>query len=725
MTAAIPEMAERLIIDGTKVGWYPDRIAAWQRGEKIAPITVDCAMTRACNAACNFCVWPDTPVLMDDGTERPITEINEGDVIASVDLHGRISNSVVKSRWQTSPRMNGLQLRLASGKVLKCTTDHLILTEFGWMPAGSLRNGDYVYEFSSSQSSERKNEAKQPDEASWRGGEGHEDETGTSRSGFLHEALAENRRRGQERQAYSVREREGGHQCSYDREQSNEAGQRRREKETLVYAGVQAESFGVHEEDMAGREDYPGHVSWTGQRQGSEQDGAAPVSDIDADARSLCGRRDILAQGDGERDQQEPGFHIRKWQEENSPTSARRILASGQGQGESGNPRLSQGGLESIRVVDEANQFMDASGNRVGDPGMAGRSQVVAIEDAGSSPVYDLECSPHHNFIAGGIVVHNCYAQTQASEGAKITKERFFYFLDDAAEIGVKGVSFISDGESTVVPWYADAVEHACNLGLQVGAGSNGIKLTRPVLERVLPCLSYLRFNFSAGERKRYAEIMGVAQPMYDVVVQNITDAMDIVNRDGLSVTVNMQLVCDPKDSDQLIPFAELACRLRPTYAVVKHCADDAEGTLGVDYSKYAALESTFDQIEAMGREAGVRIEVKRGRLDGKRKYTRCFGPPFITQISGNGTCAPCGFLFNEKYKAFHFGSIVTERYKDIWASDRYWEVMRYLASEHFDPSKRCGPNCLQHNTNDFLFRYVNGQVELPTVLAPPHIGFL
>ena len=309
-----------------------------------------------------------------------------------------------------------------------------------------------------------------------------------------------------------------------------------------------------------------------------------------------------------------------------------------------------------------------------------------------------------------------CYASLQASEGGQITKQNFFDFLNDAAEIGVKGVSFISDGESTLAPWYADAVEHAASLGL---------KLTKDVLERVLPHLSYLRFNFSAGDRKRYAEIMGVAQHCYDDVIQNIKDGMSIINRDGLGCTLNMQLVCDPKDADQLTPFARLACDLRPTYAVIKHCADDVEGHLKVDYSKYEALEATFDLIERMGREAGVRIDVKRGRMDGKRIYSKCFGPPFITQVSGNGTVAPCGFMFNEKYKAFHMGNITTRRYKDIFYDPRYKEVMDYLGSDNFDPRSRCGPNCLQHNTNTFLFNHVNGQVPLPMTEPPPHLEFL
>ncbi len=44
-----------LILDGTKIAWHQDRVRAWERGERIAPITIDMALTRACNYACHYC----------------------------------------------------------------------------------------------------------------------------------------------------------------------------------------------------------------------------------------------------------------------------------------------------------------------------------------------------------------------------------------------------------------------------------------------------------------------------------------------------------------------------------------------------------------------------------------------------------------------------------------------------------------------------------------------
>ena len=65
MTSAMPELLDQAVtgnpnisayeLDGTKVMWWRDRIEKWQRGEKFAPVTMDIAWTRKCNAACSFC----------------------------------------------------------------------------------------------------------------------------------------------------------------------------------------------------------------------------------------------------------------------------------------------------------------------------------------------------------------------------------------------------------------------------------------------------------------------------------------------------------------------------------------------------------------------------------------------------------------------------------------------------------------------------------------------
>jgi len=321
---------------------------------------------------------------------------------------------------------------------------------------------------------------------------------------------------------------------------------------------------------------------------------------------------------------------------------------------------------------------------------------------------------------------HFCAAQSQSSEGGEITREIALQFLEDAAQIGVKGISLISDGESTMVPFYAESIEYGAKLGIKMGVGSNGILLTRDVLERILPHLTYCRFNFSAGEKKRYAEIMGVKQPIFDKVRQNIIDAMEIIRRDGLDCNVNMNLVSEPRDSDQLLPFARLAKEIGVHYAIIKHCAPDDDGFVKVNYKDYADLYETFKECESLSTD-DFRVVVKWARIgnEGKREYSKCYGTPFIMQVSGNGLVAPCGPLFNEKYRAFHIGNITTGRFKDMFNSERYWDIIQYLGSDDFNPQERCRLNCLQHLTNDWLFKYKEGKVTFPIAPVPHHSEFI
>jgi len=127
-----------------------------------------------------------------------------------------------------------------------------------------------------------------------------------------------------------------------------------------------------------------------------------------------------------------------------------------------------------------------------------------------------------------------------------------------------------------------------------------------------------------------------------------------------------------------------------------------------------------------MGDET-FRVVVKWARLadEGKRHYDRCMAVPFQLQMSGNGLVTSCGFHFNEKFKKFHCGSIITERLKDILQSDRYWEMVRYLASDQFDPRERCGVQCLQTHSNQWLHDWKNGKVDFATSSMPDHAEFL
>lgn len=321
-----------------------------------------------------------------------------------------------------------------------------------------------------------------------------------------------------------------------------------------------------------------------------------------------------------------------------------------------------------------------------------------------------------------------CYGQLQANDEKRMTRDVIFRFLDDAAEIGVKAVSLVSDGESTCSPHLYDAVLHGKENGLDMALGTNGYLLKHDRLEDILPALTYLRFNMSAGEAKKYAYIHGCKEVHFFKVCNTVRECVRIKKEKELDVTIGLQMVLLPEFRMQILPLVQLSKELGADYLVIKHCSDDEEGSLGVDYSKYHDLGDVLRKAEDYSDDHFL-VKAKWSKImsGGMRRYKRCFGPPFITQFSGSGLVAPCGMLFNRKYRKFHIGNIAETPFKDIWKSERYWDVMNLIASDQFNARTQCGTLCLQHKVNEFLWdlKQCNTVFEKEKGDPPMHVNFI
>jgi radical SAM protein with 4Fe4S-binding SPASM domain len=96
--------------------------------------------------------------------------------------------------------------------------------------------------------------------------------------------------------------------------------------------------------------------------------------------------------------------------------------------------------------------------------------------------------------------------------------------------------------------------------------------------------------------------------------------------------------------------------------------------------------------------------------------------------MSGTGIVAPCGSFFHSRYKRFHIGDIKNQRFKDIWNSEEYKEVMGHLSSEKFDARKQCATLCLQDKVNEVLNDLMENNVPLQNTdnkQIPMHINFI
>jgi MoaA/NifB/PqqE/SkfB family radical SAM enzyme len=321
-----------------------------------------------------------------------------------------------------------------------------------------------------------------------------------------------------------------------------------------------------------------------------------------------------------------------------------------------------------------------------------------------------------------------CYGQLQANDERRMTRDVIFRFLDDAAAIGVKAVSFVSDGESTCSPHLNEAILRGRANGLSMALGTNGYLLDDARLADILPALTYLRFNISAADPARYAEIHGCKPQCLDKVAGTIRACVAVKKQAGLDVTLGLQMVLLPQFSDQILPLARLGRELGVDYLVIKHCSDDEMGSLGVNYDRYNDLVGLLKQAEALSGD-GYLVRAKWSKIlsGGKRCYERCYGPAFIMQFSGSGLVAPCGMLFNSRYRKYHIGNIAEQSFREIWQGERYWEVLGLLASPEFNAQTMCGSLCLQHKVNEYLHGIKDLAAKPQRGSGPPpmHVNFI
>ena len=113
--------------------------AAENLGDDTARVAHD-----ACNGAA--CFTGDTPVLMADGSSKPIQDVQPGDQVTAWDPDTDTTQTRTVTRTWTHENTETLVVRLEDGGQVETTTGHPFLTkDHGWTPAGHLKPGDQLH----------------------------------------------------------------------------------------------------------------------------------------------------------------------------------------------------------------------------------------------------------------------------------------------------------------------------------------------------------------------------------------------------------------------------------------------------------------------------------------------------------------------------------------------------------------------------------------------------
>ena len=308
-----------------------------------------------------------------------------------------------------------------------------------------------------------------------------------------------------------------------------------------------------------------------------------------------------------------------------------------------------------------------------------------------------------------------CYGAFQKMTGEMIKEDALLRLVDSAAQVGVKSIAFVGDGEPTLNPAMYRALIKATNKNIRVGISTSGVKIDVPGI--ITEHADYCRINIGSATPWGYSKIHRVHGSVQQTVVKNIEQLVRYRNTYSDRCLLLMQTVLVPDALDELVGLAKLAVELGVDGLLVKQFSDPGSGIPSRGFDKQAHQErrtAILKEAEALSTER-TKIFVKWNAMgwENGRPYKRCIDLPFIFQISGNGKCYPCGYHFgNPKYC---YGDIHTQSLQEILNSDTYWRIIEDMRI-NFDAQTQCQGTCRHDNTNIWLHDWLD---------RPQHVDFI
>jgi MoaA/NifB/PqqE/SkfB family radical SAM enzyme len=264
--------------------------------------------------------------------------------------------------------------------------------------------------------------------------------------------------------------------------------------------------------------------------------------------------------------------------------------------------------------------------------------------------------------------------------------------IDDFAEMGVKAINFTGGGEPTLHKDFLKIVQHAKARGLSIGLFTNGLALNEELCIALPKCCDWIRVSIDCASEdmfKKTKTVYGLSRVRYNTSL--------LVKHKG-SCAIGTGFVITRTNYKEIPAFSLFSRGLSVDYAQYKpeimNCFHDRDTETEWWITEVKPL---LDEVMNDNDKAVINLYKFDDILAcADREYDICYGHNFVPCVGATGDVWVCTHLRN--IEGFTFGNIVTERFKDIWSSEKRKEVIGRI-----DLSK-CQLYCRNNEINKVLW---------------------
>lgn len=277
--------------------------------------------------------------------------------------------------------------------------------------------------------------------------------------------------------------------------------------------------------------------------------------------------------------------------------------------------------------------------------------------------------------------------------------------LTDMGSHGVRSIMFAGEGEPLLAKGLGQAVNEAKAAGIDTAITTNATPLTDRFVCEALGAVTWMKASINGGP-ETYAAIHKASERDFELVMNNLANAVRRREERGWSTTLGAQMVLLPQNAHEVRALAYRCRSIGLDYLVVKpysqHLKSEATAARGFDRFRWQPRDlETLADLNTPTFQVIVRSETAAHAAEPERYYAKCNATPnFWAYVMADGSVWGCSaYLLDER---FRYGNVNEESFSEVWEGERRRASAEYVR-EHLDISE-CRVNCRMEAVNRHLW---------------------
>ncbi len=302
-----------------------------------------------------------------------------------------------------------------------------------------------------------------------------------------------------------------------------------------------------------------------------------------------------------------------------------------------------------------------------------------------------------------------CYTSKRIEQKESLGNAILINSFVQLGDAGVKTVMIQGTGEPLMHKALPEAIKAGAEHNLSMTLTTNGVLLTPPIQEKILEHLFYIRFSVLDHNPKRYAYMHGCSEKQWDILVNNLRNAVKYRDTRGLQFGIGITLYLykdNFHDVDNIVRFYK---EIGVDYIFIQEATPTSYSPCGKE--EYASkgfseieINEMKDKVLALS-DDDCCTRIRFPFNDGSENWISnfCHGIKFYTIISCDGCVYPCWRAWGKK--EYSYGSLYDHSFEDIWRGKRREEVEELMFS-----TPPCGDdctNCAHAKLNEILNKFL------------------